>query len=465
MAIKEGSFITIMKTLIHFDPDEKFLRYMYVAFQTVPSVKHLGITKNLSDTANFKLEDGSKPDIYLVSLQSYDTDTQNIVGRIRGGAPNATVIGFLQVDNTEVRNAARQFGCDEVFVKHQNFKEMANSIMRVVESKPVYDAFETDIDIPVLSSVHDDILNRHADQENLFEQKTIVVGSAKGGVGKTTISVELASAFAEVRKSGTDRKLKVCLVDMDLEKPDVPVALNIKQKPFTIYSWFLDIEERKKTTPLSELHYGYHEVKRWLTMTERGLHVLLGPVTPIQASQIDFESISFMITELKAMFDVVIIDVGNNTKDYTLVAYKSCDQIIFVFSQDIACLKDNHSLAITLKELEVPTTRLRGVVNKVHGNSGIAVKEVEDFITDKLGIEYLGMIPKLDLVEKARNNSEVLILSKNNEFTTSLKRVGNQIAPVFAKNIKKSKKMTKLSKESTKTPQKERKGLFARMFQ
>lgn len=462
------------KSIIQFDQDENFSRFLFHAFRTMgSSVRYLGTSTNLNDVMQYRSETGACADIYLLSLNSHDLDVQTIVGSVRNVAPDATIIGFLNKDDSSVRNVARQFGCDDVFVKHQNFQEMASSVVQVASTKLAYAPYTSDFDVPTLKPVQDELLGVKNQNSNGFEPFSMVVGSAKGGVGKTTISVELASAFANVKRSNSDRKLKVCLVDMDLEKPDVPVALNITVKPFTIFNWYQDIEARKKITPMNELHYGFHEVERWLAKTDNGLYVLLGPNTPMQASSIDHETIKFMIDELKTMFDVVIIDVGNNKKDYTIISYMSCDKILSVFSLDNACLRDNYADLKTLKELDVPSEKFLAVINRAHSNAGITVKEVENFITEKMNIKFLGAIPKNDMVEKARNNSEILILTKNNEFTTNLKKVGNQIMPVFAKNLKNAKNSSNKKGNSNKSmktsglevkQKRESRGFFLKLF-
>lgn len=58
--------------------------------------------------------------------------------------------------------------------------------------------------------------------------KTIVVGSGKGGVGKSTVCVNLAVAFA---KQG----LKVGVIDADIYGPSIPVMLGLRRlSPRTI---------------------------------------------------------------------------------------------------------------------------------------------------------------------------------------------------------------------------------------
>jgi ATP-binding protein involved in chromosome partitioning len=55
-------------------------------------------------------------------------------------------------------------------------------------------------------------------------KKIIVVASAKGGVGKSTIACNIAIALAKKNK-------RVALVDADIYGPSIPHLMNLKNKP------------------------------------------------------------------------------------------------------------------------------------------------------------------------------------------------------------------------------------------
>ena len=63
---------------------------------------------------------------------------------------------------------------------------------------------------------------------------TIAISSAKGGVGKSTVTVNLAISMAK-------KNLNVGLLDADIYGPSIPKMLGIKEKP--------DVSEKKKILP------------------------------------------------------------------------------------------------------------------------------------------------------------------------------------------------------------------------
>ena len=56
-------------------------------------------------------------------------------------------------------------------------------------------------------------------------KKIIVVASGKGGVGKSTVSVNLAVSLANIKN------LKIGLLDADIYGPSIPKMLGISEKP------------------------------------------------------------------------------------------------------------------------------------------------------------------------------------------------------------------------------------------
>ena len=68
----------------------------------------------------------------------------------------------------------------------------------------------------------------------------IVIGSGKGGVGKSTVTVNLAISLAK-------KNLNIGLLDADIYGPSIPKMLGIKEKP--------GVTENKKIIPYFKVWY------------------------------------------------------------------------------------------------------------------------------------------------------------------------------------------------------------------
>ena len=71
-------------------------------------------------------------------------------------------------------------------------------------------------------------------------KKIIAVASGKGGVGKSTLSVNLAVSLANTKN------LKIGLLDADVYGPSIPKMLGISEKPSS--------SEKKKILPYSKFN-------------------------------------------------------------------------------------------------------------------------------------------------------------------------------------------------------------------
>lgn len=278
---------------------------------------------------------------------------------------------------------------------------------------------------------------------NLFAPRirttTIAFNSPKGGVGKSTLSKELAAAYAMVKiptaPGQPEDRLKVCLVDMDLDYGNIAAMLRLNPIP-NISTWAEDINDRiKKSGDNEKIIYAPDQFMPYLlTHVETGLKVLAAPVLPTQALDINERVVEIIIDSLKAYFDVVILDTGNNTRDYTLVALDKAQKVVVVSTLEVPTVNNVHALLETLKQIHYPTEKLSLVINDV-SKKGNELK-IDDVVR-VLEIPFLGTIPEDPRVKQANNKGEVLVMAKETEFTSSVRKIGNQLVPAFAMKKKK----------------------------
>lgn len=117
------------------------------------------------------------------------------------------------------------------------------------------------------------------------EIKSIVVTSACPMEGKSTVSGNLALAFAQNGK-------KVIIVDCDLRKPSIHRKFNISN-----------------LCGLSEVMIGKETLDNAIQKYKSNLHILpSGKIPPNPAEMINSTTMSNLLEELKAEYDIVIID-------------------------------------------------------------------------------------------------------------------------------------------------------------
>ena len=215
-------------------------------------------------------------------------------------------------------------------------------------------------------------------------QTTITVTSSKGGSGKSTASVMLASTIARAsREAG--KPLSVCLIDLDTRDGQVasligtfmPTALNIRVQPM----WD---EERIRRNLVSAPHLG--------------IDTLLAPIRPRTADTVGPEFYRTIVESLQRMYDVIVMDTSVQYLEPLIakVALVEADEILFVTSLAATAIQ---GMARALREitapaeesgLGVPREKIGIIVNQSISNVGM---EQDQVLAAGLGVPVVGVIP------------------------------------------------------------------------
>lgn len=232
------------------------------------------------------------------------------------------------------------------------------------------------------------------------------VTSSKGGSGKSTVAVLLATQLAHssriaYEQGKIDRPLDICIVDLDTFDGQLgfvlghmtPTALNIA---------------------LSDSILDANLVKNNLVYNERmGIHALLAPVRGATARYTDPTFYSKVIKILKTMFDVVILDTSVQHYDDLIktVALPLADAILLVTTLDIKSVKGlARWMDVASKPLEdgghgVDRSKVGIVVNGSIQGVGMGNQELT---TAALGATLLVAIPLDTKAVQAAGNANRL---------------------------------------------------------
>jgi pilus assembly protein CpaE len=190
--------------------------------------------------------------------------------------------------------------------------------------------------------------------------RLISVFSTKGGVGKTCVAINVASAMA---KRSTE---PVVLVDGDLQFGDVSVMLGLPAQ-----NTVLDAA--------AAVQYGDLELVRTLPSKEpaTGLLVLPAPIESMPNDALLPGEMVNICAALRGIAGHVIIDLPSVFNDYVLAIIEASDDVLLVGSMDIPSIKN---LKIGMQQLNLQAIagpKLKLVLNHANAKVKLDVKEIE----------------------------------------------------------------------------------------
>ncbi|AJR18349.1 Type II/IV secretion system ATPase TadZ/CpaE, associated with Flp pilus assembly [Pimelobacter simplex] len=192
--------------------------------------------------------------------------------------------------------------------------------------------------------------------------RVITVFSPKGGVGKTTSSVNLALAL-------TDRGArKVCLVDLDLAFGDVAITMQL----FPTHS----IEQAVGSEDSIDLSM----LEGLLTRHEDSLTVLAAPAHPDVRERVTPLLISRILRALRDGFDYIVVDTSPSFDDATLTALDETDECVIVATLDVPTLKNVKVALETMDMLSIARGHRHLLLNRADELVGISVEKVESIL-------------------------------------------------------------------------------------
>jgi pilus assembly protein CpaE len=217
--------------------------------------------------------------------------------------------------------------------------------------------------------------------------KLFTVFSPKGGVGKTTLAVNLAVALAN-----EDRR--VCLVDLDLAFGDV--AITLQMYPSRTIADAAQLRDLDVDT-----------LQSLLTPLRNNMFALVAPVQPDAKEAIPAPVVGNILRMLKGAFDFVVVDTAPAFDEHVLQAFDESDTILLVTTLDVPTLKNVKMATETLDLLNFGPTQQRLILNRADEKVGLTA----DKVASTLNMKILAAIPTSPQVPACTNAGEPIMLS------------------------------------------------------
>ena len=244
-----------------------------------------------------------------------------------------------------------------------------------------------------LTSKIKDVRKDHEASGDSVRGRVVAVHSPKGGVGKTTIAFNLAVSFAA---SGR----RVVVVDGSLQFGDVRALLRVPADAPSI----VDLP----TDRIAE-----SDVNDVVWRDPSGVDILLAPPRFEQHEMVSLRDIDKILSMLRRIYDVVVIDTAAHLGDVTLGLLDAADPILEIVTFDATTIHSTIAMADTFRAIGYPATRVRYLLNRADSAGGIDPTDL---------VRALGRVPE----HQIRSDGQIIAAANNQGVPFVLSRPDSQ---------------------------------------
>ena len=308
----------------------------------------------------------TSPEIGLINIDSDPEKGVELLEQVRSEHSNTIMMVLSNSPDGQVILSAMRAGAREFLSLPLSATELSDAIGRVRSQS-----------------------SQHASSKS-EETQVLAVGGVSGGVGSTSIAVNLAAALA----SGVNRS--VVLIDLDISMGDADIFLD------SIPEYTLaDVTQNIDRLDLSLL-------KKSLTKHESGVYLLPRPVQLQDNDLIHPNDLGRVIGLLKSSFTHLVFDLSKAYSRLDEVALNAATDVLLVTQLDLPCLRNVVRLMMSFEEYDGVREKTKIVVNRAGLDSGqISMNKAQETI----GGEFFWQIPNdYGLMVDVRNNGVPLVL-------------------------------------------------------
>ncbi len=299
------------------------------------------------------------PDVVLMDINMPDMDGITATERLSAEVPTASVVMMSVQGEADYLRRSMLAGAREFLVKPFSSDELASSIRQVYTREREKQSRMAVQAVAQGGTAEPVLPGRDGDEPG----RVVAVFGPKGGVGRTTLAVNLAVAAA------TELGQRTCLVDASFQFGDVGVLLNLNPKNKSIADLIPELESGETES-----------IEAFLINHSSGIRVLLAPPSPEMAELITPAGAKRMIEALRVTHDLVVVDCMSSFNDTTLAILDQADTVLTMLSLEITSIKNIRLFLEVAEQLGYSSDKIRLVLNRADSSLGIRVADVEHSI-------------------------------------------------------------------------------------
>jgi pilus assembly protein CpaE len=285
----------------------------------------------------------SDPDVAVVALDADHAKAMQLITQLANECPGLPILAIsARGDGQSILQALRA-GAKEFLTQPVVLEELLTALQRLRRTRNLGEAGSS---------------NGAAKAESLV----IAVVGSRGGVGCTSMAVNIGSTLAQ------DPAHTVALIDLDLALGDADVALDL-MPDYTLADVALNIDRLDMTF-----------LRRSLSKHASGLSLLPHPVQMEDASMIREEHLQRVIGLLRASYTHLVLDLSKSFTPNDVTAMRMADVVLLVGQLELSSLRNVVRMLLTLGSDEALSKKVQIVLNRVGAECDISLKKAEETI-------------------------------------------------------------------------------------
>jgi pilus assembly protein CpaE len=304
------------------------------------------------------------PDVVLMDINMPDMDGISATERLSAEVPTAAVVMMSVQGEADYLRRSMLAGAREFLVKPFSSDELTASIRQVyTREREKMSRIAVQPAVAGALAASGAATSITAERDGDEPGRVVAVFGPKGGVGRTTLAVNLAVAAA------TELGQRTCLVDASFQFGDVGVLLNLNPKNKSIADLLPEIDAGDELS-----------TDTFVINHSSGIRVLLAPPSPEMAELITPAAAKRMVEALRQTHDLVVVDCMSSFNDTTLAILDLADTVLTMLSLEITSIKNIRLFLEVAEQLGYGSDKVRLVLNRADSSLGIRVADVEHSI-------------------------------------------------------------------------------------
>ena len=283
----------------------------------------------------------TEPDVVVIAIEEPLIRALQTVEAMADLLPGSPIVAYSSIRDPSSMRKAMLAGVKDYLPSPIKEEDLINSIHTVLAQEERRRArMSGEMDEPVSAGT------------------VITVFGAKGGIGKTTIATNLATAL--VHKTNQS----VVLVDLDTRFGDVAILMDIP------------VERSIADLAMPEEEITREILQECIYTHNTGVAILPAPIRPTDWRNVHAGHIERVVGLLMQTYDYVILDTPGTFNDIVARALELATMVVLVATVDMAALKDTLLAIDMLRSWNFPQEKIKLVINATNEASNVQPQEV-----------------------------------------------------------------------------------------